>query len=112
MKLTMVVVTLDRKIKENINHNANLAAKMRYMSGGQLSVSVITRTLIAHGRCHGGDRFQVPITWFKAVLEPKMVAPSTPYDAGMLLKASLRDDNPVLLFESCILCRLRGKFLG
>jgi pyruvate dehydrogenase E1 component beta subunit len=91
-----------------MNQIVNFAAKMRYMSRGQLRVPMVIRALIAHGRGHGGDHSQVPITWFMGVPGLKIVAPSTPYDAKGLLKASIRDDSPVLFFEPYILYRLKG----
>lgn len=91
-----------------MNQIVNFAAKMRYMSGGQLRVPMVIRALIAHGRGHGGDHSQVPITWFMGVPGLKIVAPSTPHDAKGLLKASIRDDSPVLFFEPYILYRLKG----
>ena len=91
-----------------MNQIVNFAAKMRYMSGGQLRVPMVIRALIAHGRGHGGDHSQVPITWFMGVPGLKIVAPSTPCDAKGLLKASIRDDSPVLFFEPYILYRLKG----
>ena len=91
-----------------MNQIVNFAAKMRYMSRGQLRVPMVIRALIAHGRGHGGDHSQVPITWFMGVPGLKIVAPSTPYDAKGLLKASIRDDSPVLFFEPYILYRVKG----
>ena len=91
-----------------MNQIVNFAAKMRYMSRGQLRVPMVIRALIAHGRGHGGDHSQVPITWFMGVPGLKIVAPSTPYDAKGLLKASIRDNSPVLFFEPYILYRVKG----
>ena len=91
-----------------MNQIVNFAAKMRYMSRGQLRVPMVIRALIAHGRGHGGDHSQVPITWFMGVPGLKIVAPSTAYDAKGLLKASIRDNSPVLFFEPYILYRVKG----
>lgn len=91
-----------------MNQIVNFAAKMRYMSKGQLRVSMVIRALIAHGRGHGGDHSQVPITWFMSVPGLKIVAPSTPYDAKGLLKASIRDNSPVLFFEPYIHYKVKG----
>ncbi len=91
-----------------MNQIVNFAAKMRYMSRGQLKVPMVIRALIAHGRGHGGDHSQVPINWFMGVPGLKIVAPSTPYDAKGILKASIRDESPVLFFEPYILYRVKG----
>ncbi len=91
-----------------MNQIVNFAAKMRYMSKGQLRVPMVIRALIAHGRGHGGDHSQVPITWFMSVPGLKIVAPSTPHDAKGLLKASIRDGSPVLFFEPYILYKVKG----
>jgi len=91
-----------------MNQIVNFAAKMRYMSGGQLKVPLVIRTMMAHGRGHGGDHSQVPIPWFLNVPGLKLVAPSTPYDAKGLLKSAIRDDSPVIYFEPYILYRTRG----
>lgn len=91
-----------------MNQIVNFAAKMRYMSGGQLKVPIVIRTMMAHGRGHGGDHSQVPIPWFLNVPGLKLVAPSTPYDAKGLLKAAIRDDSPVIYFEPYVLYRVKG----
>ena len=91
-----------------MNQIVNFAAKMRYMSGGQLKVPIVIRTMMAHGRGHGGDHSQVPIPWFLNIPGLKLVAPSTPYDAKGLLKAAIRDDSPVIYFEPYVLYRVKG----
>ncbi len=91
-----------------MNQIVNFAAKMRYMSGGQLKVPIVVRAMVGHGRGHGGDHSQVPITWFLNIPGLKLVAPSTPRDAKGLLKASIRDEAPILFFEPYILYRVRG----
>ena len=91
-----------------MNQIVNFAAKMRYMTKGKLKVPIVIRTMIAHGRGHGGDHSQVPIPWFMNVPGLKIVTPSTPYDAKGLLKSSIRDDSPILFFEPYILYRHKG----
>jgi len=91
-----------------MNQIVNFAAKMRYCSGGQLRVPVVVRTMVGHGRGHGGDHSQVPMTWFMNIPGLRLVAPSTPYDAKGLLKTAIRDDSPVLFFEPHLLYRVRG----
>ncbi len=91
-----------------MNQIVNFAAKMRYCSGGQLRVPVVVRTMVGHGRGHGGDHSQVPMTWFMNIPGLRLVAPSTPYDAKGLLKTAIREDSPVLFFEPHLLYRVRG----
>ena len=91
-----------------MNQIVNFAAKMRYCSGGQLRVPVVVRTMVGHGRGHGGDHSQVPMTWFMNIPGLRLVAPSTPHDAKGLLKTAIREDSPVLFFEPHLLYRVRG----
>ncbi|MFQ5711977.1 MAG: alpha-ketoacid dehydrogenase subunit beta [Candidatus Geothermarchaeales archaeon] len=91
-----------------MNQIVNFAAKMRYMSGDQLKVPLVVRAMMGHGRGHGGDHSQVPMPWFMNVPGLKIVVPSTPYDAKGLLKAAVRDDNPVMFFEPFLLYGMRG----
>lgn len=92
-----------------MNQIVNFAAKMRYMSGGQLKIPLVIRAMIAHGRGHGGDHSQVPIPWFMSVPGLKIVTPSTPYDGKGLLKTVIRDDSPTLFFEPYTLYRVKGQ---
>ncbi|MFB0543859.1 MAG: alpha-ketoacid dehydrogenase subunit beta [Candidatus Bathyarchaeia archaeon] len=91
-----------------MNQIVNFAAKMRYCSGGQLKVPLVIRTMVGHGRGHGGDHSQVPMTWFMNVPGLKLAAPATPRDAKGLLKTAIRDDSPVLFFEPHLLYRVKG----
>lgn len=76
----------------------NQAAKMRFISGGQLKVPLVIRAPVgATGR--GAQHAQSPYAWFMHCPGLKVVAPSGPYDAKGLLKSAIRDDNPVMFFE-------------
>jgi pyruvate/2-oxoglutarate/acetoin dehydrogenase E1 component len=86
----------------------NFAAKMHYSSGGQVTVPLVIRTMVGHGRGHGGDHSQVPIPWFMNVPGLRLVVPSTPRDAKGLLKTAIRGDSPVLFFEPHLLYRTKG----
>jgi len=80
----------------------NQAAKMRFVSGGQLKVPIVLRAPVgASGR--GAQHAQSPYAWFVHCPGLKVVGPSTPYDAKGLLKAAIRDDNPVIFFEHKLL---------
>lgn len=87
---------------------ATQAAKMRFMSGGQLKVPMVLRTQYSLGRQHGSQHSQFTPAWFLQVPGIKIVLPSNPYDAKGLLKSSIRDPNPVLFIESGLLYRTKG----
>jgi 2-oxoisovalerate dehydrogenase E1 component len=85
----------------------NNAAKMRYMSGGTASVPLVMRAPVgATGR--GSQHAQNMERYFVGVPGLKVVAPSNAYDAKGLLKAALRDGNPVLMFEHKLLYGSKG----
>jgi pyruvate/2-oxoglutarate/acetoin dehydrogenase E1 component len=85
----------------------NNAAKMRYMSGGTAKVPLVIRAPIgATGR--GAQHAQSMERFFFGVPGLKVVAPSNAYDARGLLKAAVRDDDPVLIFEHKLLYGSRG----
>jgi pyruvate dehydrogenase E1 component beta subunit len=85
----------------------NNAAKLRYMSGGTAKVPLVMRAPIgATGR--GAQHAQSMERFFIGVPGLKVVAPSNAYDAKGLLKAAVRDDNPVLIFEHKLLYGSRG----
>src|SRR5881394_3365673 len=77
----------------------NQAATLRYRYGGRATVPIVVRA--PSGGNVGGGLYhsQNPEAWFVHRPGLKVVAPSTPYDAKGLLKASIRDDNPVIYFE-------------
>jgi 2-oxoisovalerate dehydrogenase E1 component beta subunit len=86
----------------------NQAATLRYRYGGRTSVPIVVRA--PSGGNVGGGLYhsQNPEAWFIHRPGLKVVAPSTPFDAKGLLKAAIRDDNPVIYFEHKYLYR-RGK---
>src|SRR5216684_6011563 len=83
----------------------NQAATLRYRYGGRASVPIVVRA--PSGGNVGGGLYhsQNPEAWFAHRPGLKVVAPSTPYDAKGLLKAAIRDDNPVVYFEHKYLYR-------
>jgi acetoin:2,6-dichlorophenolindophenol oxidoreductase subunit beta len=84
------------------------AAKSRYMFGGQASVPIVIRSLVAYGvsmAAHHSDR---PWALFAQVPGLKIIVPATPYDAKGLLKSAIRDNNPVLCFEDLTLRTMPG----
>src|SRR6202158_5435727 len=86
----------------------NQAASLRYRYGGRASVPIVIRA--PSGGNVGGGLYhsQNPEAWFVHRPGLKVVAPATAYDAKGLLKAAIRDDNPVIYFEHKYLYR-RGK---
>jgi len=87
---------------------ATNAAKMHFMSGGKLRVPFVLRTQYSLGRVHGAQHSQFFPSIFFQVPGLKVVLPSTPYDAKGLLKAAIREDNPVVFIESGMLYRIKG----
>jgi acetoin:2,6-dichlorophenolindophenol oxidoreductase subunit beta len=88
---------------------ANQAAKSRYMFGGQASVPIVIRALVAYSvalAAHHSDR---PWGLFAQVPGVKIIVPTTPRDAKGLLKSALRDGNPVLCFDDISLLGSRGE---
>jgi pyruvate/2-oxoglutarate/acetoin dehydrogenase E1 component len=90
----------------------NQAAKYWYISNEQASVPLVVRSAIGAGGRFGAIHSQTPISWFEGVPGLKIVCPSTPADAKALLKASIRDDNPVLFFEHKRLYAMTGEVNG
>ncbi len=85
----------------------NEIAKMRYMSGGKITVPMVMRAPVgATGR--GAQHAQNPEAIMFSVPGIKIVVPATAYDAKGLLKAAIRDDNPVLIFEHKLLYGSKG----
>ncbi len=87
---------------------ATQAAKIRFMSGGQLKVPMVLRTQYSLGRQHGSQHSQFFPAFFFQVPGLKVVLPATPYDAKGLLKSAIRDENPVLFIECGVLYRTKG----
>jgi len=77
----------------------NHAAKLRYMSGGQLGVPLVIRLQQGAGSGWGAHHSQCLEAWFQHVPGLKIVAPSNAADALALLRAAIRDDDPVLFLE-------------
>jgi len=87
---------------------ANHAAKVRYMYGPQVRVPLVLRTPAGGGRCYGATHSQSLEAWFLHVPGVKVIAPATPADAKALLRAAIRDDNPVLCVEHKLLYATTG----
>jgi pyruvate/2-oxoglutarate/acetoin dehydrogenase E1 component len=90
----------------------NQSAKYWYLSNEQASVPLVVRTAAGAGGRFGAVHSQMPVSWFQGVPGIKIVCPSTPGDAKALLKAAIRDDNPVLFVEHKRLYAMKGEANG
>ena len=87
----------------------NQAAKYEFMSGGQGKVPMVLRTQGGAGNGLAGQHSQSLEALFYHIPGLKVVMPSTPYDAKGLLKASIRDDHPVIFIEHKLLYMTKGE---
>lgn len=83
-----------------IDQIINNAAKIRQMSGGQLNCPIVFRGPTGSAGQLGATHSQAFENWFANTPGLKVVVPSNPYDAKGLLKAAIRDDDPVIFMES------------
>ena len=77
----------------------NQAAKLRYMTGGQLQVPIVFRACTYYNVSNAAQHADRPYPFFMNVPGLKILAPATPADMKGLLKSAIRDDDPVLVFE-------------
>lgn len=89
------------------NQISNNAGMLRYTSGGNFKIPVVIRGPGGVGRQLGAEHSQRLEAYFQAVPGLKIVACSTTYNAKGLLKAAIRDPNPVLFFEHVLLYNLK-----
>lgn len=87
----------------------NQAAKMRYMTGGQISVPLVIRAPGGAGRRNAGQHSQSLEALFTHIPGLKVIAPSTPYDIKGLLKTAIRDNDPVMCLEHKLLYATKGE---
>ncbi|HEY3079055.1 MAG TPA: alpha-ketoacid dehydrogenase subunit beta [Chloroflexota bacterium] len=87
---------------------ANHAAKLPYMTGGQIRVPMVVRGPATTGIGLAAQHSQSLEAWVVHVPGLKVVMPSTPADAKGLLKSAIRDPNPVVFFEKRLLYSVRG----
>jgi len=86
----------------------NQAAKFWYISNEQGTVPLVVRSAVGAGGRFGAIHSQIHATWFQGVPGLKIVFPSSPAEAKGLLKASIRDDNPVIFLEHKRLYSVKG----
>jgi acetoin:2,6-dichlorophenolindophenol oxidoreductase subunit beta len=95
-----ITLTMDQMV--------NQAAKVHYMSGGKWKVPMVMRTTMGATRRSAAQHSQSLHAWYCHVPGLKVVLPSTPYDAKGLLKAAIRDENPVVFFEDKMMYKMKG----
>ena len=86
-----------------MDHLINSAAKTRYMSGGQIAVSIVFRGPNGPASRVGAQHSQDFTSWYSHIPGLKVVAPYTAADAKGLLKSAIRDRNPIMFLENEIL---------
>lgn len=101
MFMEFLGVALDQLVTE--------AAKMRYLSNGQVSVPLVVRATIGSGNGFGSQHSQSLENWVTATPGLVVATASTPQNAYGLLRSAIRDDNPVILLEPRYLHAVRGE---
>jgi pyruvate dehydrogenase E1 component beta subunit len=86
----------------------NQAAKVHYMSGGKLQVPIVFRTTLGATRRSAAQHSQSLHAWVSHVPGLKVALPSGPAEAKGLMKAAIRDDSPVVIFEDKMMYRTKG----
>jgi pyruvate dehydrogenase E1 component beta subunit len=87
----------------------NAAAKMLYMSGGQVPIPIVFRGPNGAALQLAAQHSQAWDAWLAHIPGLKVVAPATPHDAKGLLKAAIRDDSPVVVLEGEMLYNTKGE---
>ena len=87
----------------------NSAAKMLYMSGGQIPMPIVFRGPNGAALQLASQHSQAWESWVSHIPGLKVVAPATPADAKGLLKSAIRDNNPVMVLEGEMLYNLKGE---
>jgi pyruvate dehydrogenase E1 component beta subunit len=92
-----------------IDQIVNGAAKLRYMSGGQIGCPLVFRGPGGAALQLGAQHSQAFESWYAHIPGLKVVMPATPADAKGLLKSAIRDDNPVIFIEGEMLYNQKGE---
>lgn len=87
----------------------NMAAKMRYMFGGRVNMPLVVRAPFGAGGGNAAQHSQSFENWFNHIPGLKVCAPVTPRDVKGMLKAAVRDDNPVIFFEHKRSYQMKGE---
>lgn len=91
-----------------MNQLVNIAAKARYMTGGQLSVPLVVRSIIGKSWGQGAQHSQSLYSMFMHIPGLKVIAPTNPYDAKGGLINAIKDNNPVIFIEQRLLHYQKG----
>jgi pyruvate dehydrogenase E1 component beta subunit len=94
---------------QSLDMVVNQMAKIRLLSGGQMSAPVVLRTQGGVGRGSGAQHSQSLEAWYTHIPGLKVVMPATPYDAKGLLKSAIRDADPVIFIEHKMLYNEKGE---
>lgn len=86
----------------------NQAAKMYYMTGGQVTVPMVLHTTMGAGRRSAAQHSQSLHAWFGHVPGLVVVLPSTPYDMKGLLKSAIRSNGPVVFYDDKMMYKVKG----
>jgi pyruvate dehydrogenase E1 component beta subunit len=92
-----------------VDQIVNSAAKMRYMSNGQVGVPMVVRGPGGAALQLAAQHSQAFESWYAHIPGLKVVMPATPADAKGLLKSAIRDDNPVIFIEGEMLYNTKGE---
>ena len=92
-----------------IDQIVNVAAKIRYMSGGQIGCPIVFRGPGGAALQLGAQHSQAFESWYAHIPGLKVVMPATPADAKGLLKSAIRDNDPVVFIEGEMLYNLKGE---
>jgi pyruvate dehydrogenase E1 component beta subunit len=92
-----------------IDQIVNAAAKIRYMSGGQIGCPIVFRGPGGAALQLGAQHSQAFESWYAHIPGLKVVMPATPADAKGLLKSAIRDNDPVIFIEGEMLYNLKGE---
>ena len=87
----------------------NQATKYWFLTGEQQGCPLVIRSVVGAGGRFGAIHSQMPISWLMGVTGLKIVAPATPGAAKGLLKAAIRDENPVDLLRAQAALRAQGR---
>lgn len=95
----IVDVTLSSFLYPAMDQLISIVAKSRYIYGGQASLPMVIRSCLFYGNSNAAQHSDRPYSMFMNVPGLKIITPATAYDAKGMLKAAIRDEDPVMVFE-------------
>lgn len=105
----IVDITISSFLYPAMDQIVSNIAKSRYIYGGQTKLPLVIRSVMFYMGSNAAQHSDRPYPMFMGMPGLKIIAPSTPYDMKGLLKAAIRDDNPVLCFEDVTLWGMKGE---